>query len=383
MSRQIKIAQVMGRMNGGGVETIIMDYFRHMDRNKIHFDFIVCSDSTMTPYDEIAELGGHVIMVPPYGSVLKYIAALRKAFKQDNYDIVHVNMNILSIFALYAAMRENVPVRITHCHSAFSMAEGPKTALKFMLRPFSKLFATDYFSCGHMAGEWQFGHRAMEKGIVHIIPNGIDTAAFRFDPAVRQSVRETLGINEGTFVLGHVGRFVEQKNHMFLLNIFQKVTEHEPDSILLLVGEGRLMEDVKAKAAELHISENVRFLGQRSDVSALYQAMDVFVLPSIYEGFPIVSVEAQAAGLPCFFSDVMEEEIIFSDKAVRIKINETADTWSYNILSARRYERYSNADQISNKGYDINSCAHILEGLYADMAGRTLSHKSHNSLYGY
>lgn len=363
MDRPIKVAQVLGYMNGGGIEAVTMNYFEHINRDKVHFDFIMCEDSTHIPREEIGQLGGKVIEVPPYKKLPVYIASLRRAMRDGGYDIVHVNMNTMSVFALYAAWREGIPVRISHCHSMYSLAEGKRALLKLALRPFSKMFATDYLSCGRMAGEWQFGSKLMNSGRVNMLPNAIDAEAFKYDPAMREKVRASLVLGDA-FVVGHVGRFAGQKNHMFLLELFHELNKLEPDSILMLVGEGPLMDNVIERTAELGISDSVRFLGQRTDVANLYQAMDVFVLPSLYEGIPVVGVEAQTAGLPCFFSDEVSNEVVFSGSVSRIPLDAGAEYWAKQVLAAKGSGRTDGSKLTIDNGFDIRGRAGELGQFY-------------------
>jgi glycosyltransferase EpsF len=201
-----------------------------------------------------------------------------------------------------------VPVRICHNHTTAHWGEGVKTLLKYILRPFNKVFATDYFACGETAGRWMYGDRCFDRGEVTVMPNAIDTEQFAFDPAARAALREELGIPQDAFVVGHVGRFMYQKNHRFLVDIFAEVLKKKPEAVLLLVGEGELMESIREKVKARGISSSVVFTGARREVNKLYSVMDVFCLPSFYEGMPVVAWEAQANGLPCVFSNKISQE---------------------------------------------------------------------------
>ena len=277
-----------------------MNYYRHLDHSKIQFDFICDDDSTNIPYDEIEKLGGKVILIPPYQKVFKYQRELRRVLRDGKYKIVHSHINTLSVFPLYAAKKVGVPVRIAHSHSTTNKKEWKKNLLKQVLRPFSKKYATNYMCCSELAGRWLFGDKAYDEGKVYLLNNAIDLDKFKYDKKIKDKKRKELGIKEDTIVIGHIGRFVAQKNHTFLIDIFNQFHKKEKNSILLLAGQGPLQEEIKNKVRELGLDDSVRFLGQRNDANELYQVFDVFLLPSLYEGLPVVGVEAQASGLLCF-----------------------------------------------------------------------------------
>ena len=260
----IRIAQIIGKWLGGGVESVVMNYYRHVDRTKIQFDFICDEDSTNIPYDEIKKLGGKIILVPPYQKVFEYQKDLIKIFKDNNYKIVHSHLNTLSVFPLRAAKKAGVPVRIAHSHSTTNKKEWKKNLLKQILRPFSKVYATDYMCCSELAGRWLFGNKEYDKGNVYLLNNAIDLDKFKYDEQLRNKKRKELNIKDDTLVIGHVGRFVEQKNHRFLIDIFNEVHKQKENSILLLVGQGPLMEEMKEKVKTLGIKDSVKFLGQRN-----------------------------------------------------------------------------------------------------------------------
>ena len=250
MGNFLRIAQIMGKMVNGGVEAVIMNYYRNIDRSKVQFDFIVDSDSTFIPREEIESLGGRIYIVPPYQNIRKYIPALVKLFKQNKYQIVHSNINTLSVFPLFAAKKAGVPVRIAHNLSTAAKGETKKNILKYILRPFSKVFATHYVACSEYAGEWLFGKKAMKSGKVTIFNNAIDLNKFKFDEKVRNEVRKELGI-EDKFVIGHVGRLCFQKNQEFLIDVFEEVHRRNPNSVLLLIGDGEDREKIKRKIKNL------------------------------------------------------------------------------------------------------------------------------------
>jgi len=316
----IIVAQVMGKWLGNGVETVIMNYYRHLDHSKVQFDFICDEDSTRIPYDEIKKLGGRVFLVPKYQNLPKYLKALEKLFKESQYCIVHSNLSTLSVFPLSVAKKVGVPIRIAHSHSTSNPKEWKRNLIKNILRPFSKRYATDYFACSEVAGRYLFGNKAFDRGEVKIIHNAIDIDKFKFDEVARKKLRKEFGIKDSTIVIGHVGRFVQQKNHTFLVDVFKEYHKKNPDSKLLLVGSGPLEDKIKKKVEKLGLKDSVLFLGQRDDINKLYSAMDVFCLPSLYEGLPVVGVEAQAAGLPCVFSDKITNDTVITKDTTLSKL---------------------------------------------------------------
>ena len=242
----------------------------------------------------------------------------------------------MSVFPLFAAWRAGVPVRICHNHTTAHWGEGAKTFLKYILRPFNKIFATDYFACGETAGRWMYGDRCFDAGKVTVMPNAIDTEKFAFDPEARVRLRNELGIPQDAFVVGHVGRFMYQKNHSFLVDIFAELLKEKPSARLLLIGEGELMGQIQEKVRRLGIKDSVIFTGARQDVNKLYSVMDVFCLPSFYEGMPVVAWEAQANGLPCVFSDEVSKESEKSQNCYFVDINEAREKWSGLLLALKR-----------------------------------------------
>lgn len=305
MSSPIRVAQVVGKMKGGGVEAVVMDYYRHVDRSRVQFDFLVDEDSTVVPRDEIESLGGRVFEVPPYQRLPHYMRELEVLFRAECWPIVHSHVTALSVFPLCAAKRARVPIRIAHSHSTSGRGEYAKNAMKAVLRHLSNVFPTARFACSEFAGEWLFG-----KGVsFDVVYNAIDLRAFSFAAAVRAETRSELGVARDTFVVGHLGRFVAQKNQVFLVDTFAELTRTRPDSVLVLAGDGDSRPLIEFRAAERGVADKVMFLGQREDASRLYQAFDAFALPSLYEGLGLVGVEAQRAGLPCLLSDAVTREV--------------------------------------------------------------------------
>lgn len=352
-SEPIRVAHIMGKMVSGGVESVVMNYYRHIDKNKVQFDFIVDEDSTYIPRDEIESLGGRVIIVPPYQKITSYIKVLKDIFKEKEYRIVHSHLNALSIIPLYAAKKSNVEVRIAHSHSTSNKKEWKKDIIKSILKPLSKIYATHYFCCSELAGRWLFGDKVYNENKVKLINNAIDIEKFIYNENVRKKVRRELNLNN-KFVIGHVGRFVEQKNHTKLIDIFYEIYKENKDAVLLLVGDGPLIQEVREKVSNLGITNSVKFIGVRNDIHRLMQGMDLFLFPSLYEGLGLVLIEAQAAGLKCVASSEVPKCAKITDLLEFIPLNNNSKEWCDKLLKySQRIERNSDMNALNNSGYNI------------------------------
>ena len=362
---EVRILQVVTHMERGGLESMIMNYYRHIDREKVQFDFLVHRQERAAFDDEIESLGGRIYRLPrlvPWSK--NYLAALNRFFDEHSeHKIVHVHQDCLSSVILKIAAQHNVPVRVAHSHSA-NQDKNLKYPIKLWYKRGIPKYATDLFACGKGAGDWMFGGASYQ-----IINNAIDVVACAYNPTKRQEMRRQLGL-ENEFTIGHVGRFNQPKNHPFLLDIFAALLRKEPNAVLLLVGGGEGMSKMQEKAQELGIAEHVRFLGIRSDVADLMQAMDVFVFPSLYEGLPVTMVEAQAAGLPCIISDKVPPECILTEGLVDVlPLSAGAETWSEKLFEKRDTPRTDRRAEIAAHGFDINTEAIKLQEFYIKAAG--------------
>lgn len=367
-NRPIRVAQIIGMAIDGGVESCIMNYYRNIDRSKVQFDFFVESTSKIINQDKIEAMGGRIIFIPSYKNPFKYMRILSAIFKANRYDIVHSNMNALSVFALRAAKKAGIKIRIAHSHSTSNPKERLRTFVKNLLKPFSKKYATHYFACGEKAGRWLFGDKTFDSGKVHIINNAIELDKFKFNVDTRQKMRQQLEI-ENKFVVGHIGRFMTQKNHEFLVGIFYEIQKINPDSVLLLVGDGPLHEEIVEKTRQLKINHKVIFAGIHKHTNRYYDSMDCFVLPSLYEGLPVVSIEAQINGLDCFFSNNVTNEVGINDNVEFISLEKSAKEWAEKIVS-KSNNMHSNDVRLGYSNffigtkYDIKNEANKLLDIY-------------------
>ena len=363
---KIKIAQMIGSVFEGGVEACVMNYYKAIDTSKVEFHFFVDRASKIIDKDKIESLGGKVIITPHYTHLFKYIRFVRKKFKENNYDIVHAEMTTLNFIPLLLAKSVGIKVRISHGHSTSNEKEKAKNLVKSILKPLSRCGANHYFACSEKAGRWLYGNKFFSSGRVEIINNAIDLRKFKFSKEEREETREKLGIKKDSFVVGHIGRFCAQKNHAFLLSIFDSILKLKPDSVLLLIGEGEDFEKTKKTASSMGIYEKVLFLGSQKNPEDYYNAMDVFVLPSLYEGLPIVSIEAQTNGLPCFFSTEVTREAKILDSTIYLPLDMNPSEWAGKIVQTVFSEDARNIgfDVLSNTKYSIEKEAENLLELY-------------------
>ena len=364
----IRILNLFTIMDRGGAETLVMNYYRKIDRSKVQFDFLVHRETPGAYEKEIIELGGRIYRMPALrpGRFLQYYKQTRRFFRNHpEYRILHAHMSELACIAFLAAYKEGVPIRICHAHNAphgWDYKMPVKDCFKVMMRP----YITHRFTCGQEAGDWLYGKGSRDCLIY--MRNAVDTELFRFDPVRRDVQRKKLGLDRN-FVLGHVGRFVQQKNHEFLTEILNSLVKKNPSSVLLLIGTGPLENRIRDMVREKGLERYIRFMGQREDVKDLLQAMDAFVLPSLYEGVSVALMEAQASGLPCFISAEQPREAVITDQVSRLSLRRTADQWAAYILEkCIKFQRKNVEASIQAAGYDIDSNVKKLEQFYLQLA---------------
>ena len=361
--KPIRVLHVVTQMAYGGLETMLMNYDRHLDHQQVQFDFLEHRDA-VTDYDrEILEMGGKIYRLPrlnPFSPA--YLKALDAFFAEHpEYRIVHVHLDCMSAFPLKYAKKNGVPVRIAHAHNS-NEVKNYKFPLKLYFKRFIPKYATWFYACGEEAGKWIYGGRDFS-----VLNNAIDSRSFVFNESTRQMVRQTFMIEQNTLLVGHVGRISPQKNHTFLIDVFSELVKIHPDSKLLLVGQGDLEQTIRDKVKSLGLSDRVIFAGVRSDVNVLMQAMDEFIFPSLFEGLPLVAVEAQAAGLPCVVSDRVPRECEKTDGLVTfLPLEGGAEQWAKQILSTAGTERRDTSAQIKANGFDIRENAAKLQQFYLE-----------------
>ena len=306
----MRVLQVVSVMDVGGMESYIMNLYRNLDRTQIQFDFLVHHSRRGVFEDEIEALGGHVFHTSLMDdfNLPKYLKALNRLFDEHSYSVVHGHLGSTAFFYLGAAKRKGVKARILHSHCP-GHPNTVKGYVKDFLFHFSPIYANVRLACSEPAGRYQFHKRDFE-----VVPNGIDVQRFRFNPQLRAEMRRKMGL-EDAFVIGHVGRFYYEKNHLFLIRAFYEYHKSNQNAVLLLLGDGTLMEEATALVKKLDLENSVRFEGLVSDTAPYYQAMDVFAMPSLYEALPLAGIEAQCASLPCLFSQGVSQETRLSKNA--------------------------------------------------------------------
>lgn len=368
----IRVLHSVSNMARAGIETFLMNYYREMDRSQIQFDFLA-NKPTPGEYDEeIRAMGGRVFVSPGlnplhFPQYERYMADLLHS--NPDIKIVHSHNGAMGYYAVKSAKDAGLPIRIAHAHNT-QIIRDSKYPLKLLCIKLLPGAATDWWGCGRDAGLFYFGEKRW-KNAGFILHNAIALEKFRYQPENRNRLRQEHQL-EKCFVVGHVGRFNTQKNHTRLLDIFAAVAKAAPDARLALIGVGELEQSTQEKVRTLGLQDKVLFLGQMANVNEWYQAMDCFVLPSLFEGLPVVGVEAQAAGLPCFFSDRVTDEILLLPNACRIPLQAGDEEWAGKILAAKQadHDRAQGEGIVRQAGYDIHVEGRKLQEIYLEMAAR-------------
>lgn len=364
----IRILHIVTIMNRAGLESRLMDIYRNIDRERVQFDFYT-NRMTRGDFDnEILGLGGKVFYSNPI-QVLREHKKCREfeSFLLENkeYRIIHSHVNEWSTIFCKAAKRANVPVRIAHSRGA-NKTISYKGIYKSIVAMSLKRYATHCFAVSKEAGMHLFGKKAVNEGRVCILPNAIDTSKFRYNPIIRKEVRDNLGFTNKIVVI-HVGNLAPVKNHLYLLKVFDHIKKRDNNARLLLVGEGGQRKRIEKWISDNRLDDSIFLLGKRSDVSQLLQAADVFVFPSLHEGFPGAVLEAETAGLRCFISDTVTREVLLTPYVKELSINAAPSTWAKTILEECKYERQDCSSMVREAGYDIFDLVSKMEEFYTNI----------------
>lgn len=384
MGEAVRVLHVLGNTNLGGAESRIMDLYRHTDRNRVQFDFLVHSGEEGFYEKEIRELGGRIFRVPRFRiyNYFSYRKALKEFF-QKHHEFALVQGHMTSTAAIYLPIAKKAGVKKTAAHArSAGVDKGLKgTMTRFLRRNLAD--KADYlFTCSELAGISVYGEKAVREGKTIFIPNAIDCAGFTFDPEKRKKMREELGLTDA-LIIGHVGRFHYAKNHEYLLRVFAELcrmsagaggstaeTGADQKYHLILLGEGPLMEDTRKLAEELGVVDRVHFLGNHKNIADYYQAMDYFVYPSRYEGMPGTIVEAQASGLPCLMSDTICREVIVTELVETMSIEKEPKVWAEGLqrridaLVSKQENREKYAAKMAAAGFDVQAQAERMMRFY-------------------
>ena len=384
MGEAVRVLHVLGNTNLGGAESRIMDLYRHTDRNRVQFDFLVHSGEEGFYEKEIRELGGRIFRVPRFRiyNYFSYRKALKEFF-QEHHEFALVQGHMTSTAAIYLPVAKKAGVKKTAAHAR---SAGVDKGLKGIMTRFLRRNLADkadyLFTCSELAGISVYGEKAVREGKTIFIPNAIDCAGFTFDPEKRKKMREELGLTDA-FIIGHVGRFHYAKNHEYLLRVFAELcqmgtgaggstaeTGADQNYHLILLGEGPLMEDTRKLAEELGVADRVHFLGNHKNIADYYQAMDYFVYPSRYEGMPGTIVEAQASGLPCLMSDTICREVIATELVETMSIEKEPKVWAEELqrridaLVSKQENREKYASKMAAAGFDVQAQAERMMRFY-------------------
>ena len=363
----IRILHIVPDIDGGGVGSVVYNYFSHMNKEGISID-ILTSDHGRKQFleEKFSKCGVNVItIIPRKEDLIAHFKAVESVIKSGKYVIIHSHEQNWSYFYLRLAKKYNVQVRIAHSHLTEQNRDKLKIGILNCLNPLLKSITTGYFACGEKAGQYMWGDRIVNSQNLYVMNNAIDINHFRFCDKTRTEYRNRLGVSNKT-VIGHVGRFDQQKNHAFLINVFYKYKRLHNNAVLVLIGTGTLEHEIHRQAEQYGIGDDVLFLGLRDDVAELFNSFDCFVLPSLYEGLPVVGIEAQTNGVPCVFSDAITDEVKLLDSTTFLSLNESDDKWcaeiEYAMLKSKNRE---NAYLIAaQKGFSIDIEAERLKDYY-------------------
>ena len=366
----VKVLYFVDRMLRGGIQSLVIDWVSRFDKQKIHVDFLLLDDGNKYELeDKLKELGCNVyklkgIWIRNPFDYIKYAKAMNNFFKNHHdYKVVHMHSSSKNYMVLKYAKKYGIPIRIAHAHALdFQTNSKIKKIFGNILKPKLKKYSTNFFACSELAGKWLFGKNVIMSNKFEIINNGIDLEKFKYDKLVRKKIRDELNIKEGDILLGHVGRFTKVKNHEFLVDLFYKVHKLDSRYKLILIGTGPLEESIKEKVAKLGINESVFFMGYKENTNEYFQAIDVFLLPSLYEGLGIVLIEAQASGLTCIATKYTIPKLV--------KINENfyfesldLECWKKRILNLK-LKRIISTKNIKDNGFDIVDVTSKLSNFY-------------------
>ncbi|MCT1904363.1 glycosyltransferase family 1 protein [Oceanobacillus sojae] len=369
MGSPLRVLHAVVNMNRGGAETLIMNLYRNINREKVQFDFLTCKEGLFD--EEIEALGGRIYRIPYLMEAghFGYLQALDAFFAEHKtFKIIHSHMDKMSGFVMRAAKKSGIPVRIAHSHNTQSEGHLFIKMYKWYAGRFIRPNATHLYACSQAAAEWMFMSEAKQTFILN---NGVEIDKFQYSNGKGSLLRDTFDIVDEAFVLGHVGRFHEQKNHKFIINLFHDLNKEMTNLYLIFVGDGPSRKEMERKVKELNLDKKIKFLGVRDDIPDLLQMFDLFIFPSFFEGLPVTLVEAQASGLPCIISDSITEEVDMDLGLIhRLSISDK-DLWVRKVMKLKEElpSREIVKEHLVTKGYDIKHTAADLQTKYLSVGG--------------
>lgn len=363
--KKIRVLHCLSGLTGG-TGKVVDNYFTNMNMEEYQVDIVAQGTAEQSVIEEYQKHGFNVIFIPSKAeSMKKNIQCLYKLMKENNYDIVHAHMTLTNFFPLVVAKACGIKHRISHSHLADNNERGIKRVVNEILKGLSGIVATHYFACGSDAAQYLFGRKASKAKIIN---NAIDLELYKHNQEKRVKMREALNIAENEIVIGHVGRFTHQKNHDFIIEVFEKMYKESKNVKLVLVGNGERFEEVQAYVSNKEYKEHVLFLGQVDNVFDYLQAMDVFVLPSFLEGLCVAAIEAQANGIPCVFSDRVAKETRINSNVEFLSLD-SADQWRDACFRKALEHKLEENSQLVSRGFDIKHEAKKLDIFYKSLVG--------------
>lgn len=364
----LRILHITVGMDRGGIENFLMNLYRSINREIIQFDFLIHMKEKQAFEEEIKKLGGKIYRTPSLGEVgpLKYAKELNKFFKKNKYSIIHSHYNAVNGVILNEARKCGIKNRISHSHTSYPEYKLLEKIYKeYYSKNLLRFVATERFACSSKAGKWLYGNN------FKVFNNGISTEEYKYNLDIREKVRSNLGLKQNEILIGHIGRFVVEKNHKFLIKVFKELYKKNNNYRLILIGDGILKNEVEFQVKkDKEIYDKIKFLGIRSDVKELLQGMDLVIFPSLYEGLPVALVEAQGSGLKCFISSSIASEIDLGCNLIKtIDLHESVQEWANIIENERIYDRIDTSVFLKNSGYDVKKNAKDLEKFYLNLKG--------------
>lgn len=363
----VRVLQICASLSkGGGVQAVLQNYYAHMNQKEYIFDFVVMGTEVGELEEWFESRGSHVYHITPRSvNFRKNTKELKRIIKNGNYDVVHCHQDYKSLIAIILAKLYGVKTRIVHCHQAFPKESSKIRIIRNVSTLLIKCFANVFIGCGRDAARWLYGERMVKTGKAVVLNNAINLEKYAFSDERRRQIRSDLGI-EHKLVVGNIARFTYQKNHKLLMDIFAKFHAQNTQSVLLLAGEGELMDETQAYCEQLGISDSVMFLGVRSDIGELLSAMDIFLLPSRFEGLALIMIEAQANGIPAVCSPFVTKELGLQRNVLFVQENdyENTDAWCSVSEKALDIGRLEDIIILAQVGFDIRQEAKKLEKIY-------------------
>ena len=354
MSTPIRLAISLNKCDSGGQKSLVFAYLRSFDPKRIKFDLIVDSDSNSIPYDDVKDLGGKLHVIPPYQNIVAHLKALKKIFRENKYDVLYAVNNTMNLFPLYMAYKAGIKVRVSESLTMASPLERKKTMMKNVLKRFSHCFCNYMMANGKDCGIYQFGEKAYNQGKVEIYLTPVNAKENTFDSELREKTRSEFGWNEKV-IYGFIARFELQKNPLFLLDILNEIALKQENSHFVIIGAGAMEQQMLDKIKNLKLGERISWLGRREDIKQFYMAFDAFLLPSLYEGLPVVGIESQAAGLPVFFSENVTREAGIAELGHFISLDKPANEWADIIIRETQKsmpQRRGREEDLRKAGFD-------------------------------